>query len=164
MLFAARVSALRLRRSMSTATTEERPPLVMQLIVDGVEASALGWHKGIWMAQAAHASIAAIQCSRNSVNTQEYVSAQNMASMRKLVLQTTPGKKHMTLQQLSMQLLEARQRFEQGDGVEGEEFPTHWLWIEEPEGIPTCLAIAPNRKPAELKRILRTCTLFKDKV
>lgn len=30
---------------------------------------------------------------------------------------------------------------------EGDEFPDHHLWIEQPENIPTCIAIAPNLKP-----------------
>ena len=25
--------------------------------------------------------------------------------------------------------------------------PSYFLWVEQPENIPTCLAVAPNRKP-----------------
>jgi hypothetical protein len=28
-----------------------------------------------------------------------------------------------------------------------EEFPVHTMWVEQPDNIPTCIAIAPNRKP-----------------
>lgn len=81
--------------------------------------------------------------------------------MHKVVLQTpAEGKHKMSLQELS-QRLDAARTEEEGKG-EGEEFPQHYLWIEQPEGIATCLAIAPNRKPAALKKVLRQCTLLKD--
>ncbi|PWN23946.1 hypothetical protein BCV69DRAFT_296252 [Microstroma glucosiphilum] len=44
---------------------------------------------------------------------------------------------------------------------EEEEFPVHTMWIEQPDNIPTCIAIAPNRKPPALKKILNKCALFK---
>ncbi|WFD32988.1 hypothetical protein MSPP1_004045 [Malassezia sp. CBS 17886] len=40
-------------------------------------------------------------------------------------------------------------------------FPPHCLWIEQPENTPTCVAIAPNRKPDALKRVLKKCTLLR---
>ncbi|TKY89426.1 hypothetical protein EX895_001957 [Sporisorium graminicola] len=142
-------------------------PLVMQLIVDGGSPSTLSWPKGPWMAQSAHAAISAIQVSLSSAHTQQYISASNLASMHKVVLQTpASGKAKMDLLQLSTKLTEARKAYEaakeQGEGQEEEEFPQHYLWVEQPENVPTCLAIAPNSKPAALKKILRPCTLLKD--
>lgn len=114
------------------------------------------------MAQAAHAAISAIQISSTSTNTQEYISASNLSSMHKVVLQTPrEGKAKMDLHELSAKLSEARKVYEDAGG-EGEGFPRHYLWVEQPEGLATCLAIAPNRKPAGLKKILRPCTLLKD--
>lgn len=134
----------------------------MQLIVDGEASATLGWPKGPWMAQAAHAAIAALTVSASSPSTAEYVSASNLSSMHKVVLQTPrAGKAKMDLRELSARLTEARSKYEQHQGEE-EEFPMHYLWIEQPENVPTCLAIAPNRKPAALKKILRPCTLLKD--
>lgn len=134
----------------------------MQLIVDGTSPNLTLWPKGPWMAQSAHASIAAIQISSFSASTQEYISPSNLGSMHKVVLQTPrEGKGKMSLEELSARLTEARRSYEEaGEGEE--EFPKHWLWVEQPEGVATCLAIAPNRKPAALKRILRPCTLLKD--
>jgi len=132
----------------------------MQLIVDGSLSTSLNWPKGPWMAQSAHAAIAAIHISSSSPNTQAYLSPENLGSMHKVVLQTpAEGKHKLSLQELAQRLDAART--EQGQ-AEGEEFPQHYLWIEQPEGIATCLAIAPNRKPAALKKVLRQCTLLKD--
>uniref|UniRef100_V5E738 peptidyl-tRNA hydrolase n=2 Tax=Kalmanozyma brasiliensis (strain GHG001) TaxID=1365824 RepID=V5E738_KALBG len=134
----------------------------MQIIVDGSSSDLQSWPKGPWMAQAAHAAIAAIQISSSSPASQEYVSESNLASMHKVVLQTPKeGKAKMSLQDLSEKLSEARKVYEEG-GEQGEEFPKHHLWVEQPEGLATCLALAPNRKPAALKKILRPCTLLKD--
>ncbi|SNX82745.1 uncharacterized protein MEPE_01451 [Melanopsichium pennsylvanicum] len=158
----------------------------MQLIVDGESSTLFKWPKGSWMAQCAHASIAVIQLSLStSILTQEYIHPNNINSMHKVVLQTaSSGKTKMNLVQLSQKLSEVRNKYEEeianrqekvserkgkgeGEGErekqgEEEEFPQHWLWIEQPENIPTCLAIAPNRKPASLRKILRSCTLLKD--
>ena len=72
----------------------------------------------------------------------------------------------MNLLQLSEKLTAARREYEERSkgeqGEEEEEFPQHYLWVEQPENTPTCLAIAPNRKPAALKKVLRSCTLLKD--
>lgn len=60
------------------------------------------------------------------------------------------------LEELSARLSAARTEWEQrkrsrgqGHEEEGEEeeFPVHTMWIEQPDNIPTCIAIAPNRKP-----------------
>ena len=133
----------------------------MQLIIDASSAS-FNWPKGPWMAQSAHAAIAAIQISLSSTNTQEYISASNLDTMHKVVLQTcTTGKAKMDLHELSAKLTEARQAYE-AERPDQDEFPKHYLWMEQPENVPTCLAVAPNRKPTALKKILRSCTLLKD--
>lgn len=40
---------------------------------------------------------------------------------------------------------------------------SHHLWIEQPENIPTCLAVAPNRRDPKVKKALDKsgCRLWK---
>ena len=153
------------------STTQPPPTLVMQLIIDPSHPSASSWPKGPWMVQAAHAATAAITISSSSRSTQDYISAANLSSMHKVVLATAKaGKAKRTLNELSEKLSAERMAWEKAKasaeakgGEEGEqEFPQHYLWIEQPENTATCLAIAPNRKPAALKKLLRSCTLLKD--
>jgi hypothetical protein len=58
--------------------------------------------------------------------------------MRKIVLKTAKG---TSLDDLSAKLDEAR--IASGDAI-----ARHHLWVEQPENIPTVLAIAPNARPA----------------
>ena len=39
----------------------------------------------------------------------------------------------------------------------------HHLWVEQPEDVPTCLALAPNRREARVKKALDKtgCRLWK---
>jgi hypothetical protein len=56
--------------------------------------------------------------------------------MRKVVLQTSEP-----LEELSHRLKAAAE-------LNKDDFPSHHLWIEEPEHIATVLAIAPNTRPS----------------
>ncbi|KOS16223.1 peptidyl-trna hydrolase ii [Malassezia pachydermatis] len=123
-------------------------PLVMQIIVDRDLVKQPEWTTGPLMAQAAHAATAALAESWMHENTRAYVSTDNLPHMHKIVLQTPKG---VTLTALSEQLR----------GVTEPDMPTHYLWTEQPENVPTCLAIAPNRKPACLTQILKKCTLLR---
>lgn len=69
-------------------------------------------------------------------DTRQYISEANLPCMHKIVLQTP---KNMSLTELSTKLYE--------EAAKDASVPPHYLWIEQPENIPTCLAIAPNRKP-----------------
>lgn len=122
---------------MSTSAIQ---PLVMQLIVDR-ELIKSGWTMGPMMAQAAHATTAIIMLSRDRDDTQAYVSDANLPHMHKIVLQTP---KNISLTDLAAQLA----------AETDPAMPPHYLWMEQPENIPTCLAVAPNRKPA-----VRVCLL-----
>ncbi|KAI3628280.1 hypothetical protein CBS14141_002281 [Malassezia furfur] len=124
------------------------PPLVMQLIVDRALIKH-GWTMGPMMAQAAHAATAVLARTADRADTQAYVAPEHLGSMHKIVLQTP---KNTSLVALAAQLEAA------GAG----EVPPYHLWIEKPEHVPTCLAIAPNRKPEALVRILKKCTLLRD--
>lgn len=128
-------------------------------------APASAWGTGPLMAQAAHAAMAVtVRTLSSSRATQAYVAEGNLEGMHKVVLQY-PGKapkkvantdrSASALLELSERLSEGRREWEQrtrqveqqGEGHAEEEFPEHHLWIEQPENLPTCIAIAPNRKP-----------------
>ena len=101
------------------------------------------------MAQGAHAATAILARTWDRVDTQSYIAPENLALMHKIVLQTP---KNVSLAKLSEQLRDAELQTE---------IPPHYLWIEEPEHLPTCLAIAPNSKPEALVQILKKCTLVR---
>lgn len=82
-------------------------------------------------------------------DTKAYVAPEALPTMHKIVLQTP---KNTTLGALAAQLREAEK---------SEPLPPHYLWLEQPENIATCLAMAPNRKPEALTRILKKCTLLR---
>lgn len=105
---------------------------------------------GPMMAQAAHAATAVLVRSLEREDTQAYIAPENLASMHKIVLQTP---KNISLAALAEQLNEV--------GA-ASPLPPHYLWVEEPEHLPTCLAVAPNRKPEALTRVLKKCTLLRD--
>lgn len=139
-----------------TPILESRTPLMMQLIVHRALLTDPGstWTTGPMMAQAAHAATAVtVKTLSTSALTQEYFSEKNLTYMRKVVLQTPSKGALADLAALSAKLTEGRrewmQRRQSQDDTSGDdEFPDHHLWIEQPESVPTCLAIAPNRKPA----------------
>lgn len=82
--------------------------------------------------------------------TREYVSPGQLAHMHKIVLRTPPG---VSLSELSSRLQEARDA--------SDDVPKHYLWVEQPENVPTCLAVAPNRKPDALTQVLKSCSLLR---
>eukprot|EP00195_Chlamydomonas_chlamydogama_P013351 CAMPEP_0202908556 /NCGR_PEP_ID=MMETSP1392-20130828/46469_1 /ASSEMBLY_ACC=CAM_ASM_000868 /TAXON_ID=225041 /ORGANISM="Chlamydomonas chlamydogama, Strain SAG 11-48b" /LENGTH=144 /DNA_ID=CAMNT_0049597953 /DNA_START=119 /DNA_END=553 /DNA_ORIENTATION=+ len=89
----------------------------------------LKWPLGAVVAQACHASTAALWSSRDDEVTNIYCAAENIDHMHKVVLEV---KGETQLQNLSTKLSEA--------GVH------HKLWLEQPENYPTCLATKPYRK------------------
>ncbi|KAK0547197.1 hypothetical protein OC846_004952 [Tilletia horrida] len=157
-------------------TGEERRPLVMQIIIDRSLSKNTAWNRGTLIAQGAHAATAVLAQTWDEQDTREYVSPSNLGAMHKIVLL---GPKTGTLADLSAKLKEAaaaaasesttndKEGGEQDGssriaGAEDEGFPKHHLWIEQPEGIPTAIALAPNRKPAALTKVLNKCSLFRD--
>ncbi|WFD25822.1 hypothetical protein MNAN1_000788 [Malassezia nana] len=100
-------------------------PLVMQLIVDRDLINS-GWTIGPMMAQAAHAAMAILVQSRERPDTQTYVSPEHLPHMHKIVLQTP---KNMSLRDLAGKLAAETH----------EAMPPHYLWVEQPENVPTAL-------------------------
>jgi peptidyl-tRNA hydrolase len=84
----------------------------------------LKWPTGALIAQACHASTAAIHESAGEADTVAYL--RDLANMHKIVLEAGSAE---ALHETSTALAAA--------GV------AHKLWIEQPEAIPTCLASRP---------------------
>lgn len=138
-----------------TAESSTTPtPLVMQLIVEPSLIADPHWSLGPMMVQAAHATSAVLAQTASHSNTREYLSDGNLPNMRKVVLKaptSKAGSDGSSLRKLSEQLAEGMRIAKQArvdDGDERDAFPGHHLWIEQPEGVATVLAIAPNTRPS----------------
>ncbi|KAH9889447.1 peptidyl-tRNA hydrolase II [Cubamyces lactineus] len=131
---------------MSSAPTPAQQPLVMQIIVRRDLLDAEGWGVGPLMAQVAHATSAVLHETRERQDTQAYL--EGLKNMRKVVIQTND--------QASIERLA---------GLLSTMDPPvpHHLWIEQPENVPTCLALAPNRRESRIKKALDKtgCRLWK---
>ncbi|KAF8575223.1 peptidyl-tRNA hydrolase II [Ramaria rubella] len=134
---------------MSSIPSDKLPdpqPLTMQIIVRRDLLDAEGWGIGPLLAQAAHAATAVLHSARDLEDTKEYLS--DLKIMRKVVLQTA---NESSLVKLTTLLSAADPPI------------SHYLWMEQPENIPTCLALAPNRRDARIKKTLDKagCRLWK---
>ncbi|KAI0827943.1 peptidyl-tRNA hydrolase II [Trametes gibbosa] len=120
-------------------------PLVMQIVVRRDLLDVEGWGVGPLMAQVAHATSAVLHETRERSETQMYLA--DLKNMRKVVLQTVD---QSTLQRLASLL------------AESDPPVPHHLWVEQPENVPTCLALAPNRRESKIKKALdkARCRLF----
>ena len=94
----------------------------------GTPSNPLGWPLGPLVAQGAHAATAALTqaLSSGSEHARRYCSAENVGSMRKVVLEVEDERR---LRAMAERLAAA------GVG--------HWLWVEQPEGYATALATWP---------------------
>nr|XP_020471035.1 putative peptidyl-tRNA hydrolase PTRHD1 [Monopterus albus] len=115
--------------------------LVQYVVVRSDLVHNLSWNLGAVITQACHAATAAIQLHYSDPDTQRYLA--ELDSMHKVVLGVPD---EAALSGLSKSLTEA--------GV------SHKLWIEQPENIPTCLALKPYPKEA-VQPLLRKFKLFK---
>jgi len=122
------------------------PPLVMQIVVRRDLLDTEGWGVGPLMTQVAHATAAILHETRELPDTQLYLG--DLLNMRKAVLQVADER---SLRRLSELL-----------GLTTPAVPHH-LWVEQPENIPTCLAITPNRRDNKIKKALDKagCRLWK---
>jgi peptidyl-tRNA hydrolase len=87
----------------------------------------LKWPTGALVAQGAHAAVAAVWATRAAADTVAY--CDDVDHMHKV-----------TLEAGSAEALETVATALAGAGV------PHKLWVEQPEGVPTCLATAPGRR------------------
>ncbi|EPQ55174.1 peptidyl-tRNA hydrolase II [Gloeophyllum trabeum ATCC 11539] len=120
-----------------TAASESPPPQVMQIVVRRDLLDAEGWGFGPLMAQVAHATAAVLHETRDRPETVEYL--ENLKEMRKAVLQTA---NEDSLTKLATLLSSSTPPV------------PHHLWVEQPENVPTCLALAPNRRESPIKKAL----------
>ncbi|OJT05455.1 hypothetical protein TRAPUB_3725 [Trametes pubescens] len=110
-----------------------QPALVMQIIVRRDLLDAEGWGVGPLMAQVAHATSAVLHETRERPETQAYLG--NLKNMRKTANQAS-------IERLASLLAAC------------EPPVPHHLWVELPENIPTCLALAPNLREPKIKKAL----------
>ncbi|XP_032828135.1 putative peptidyl-tRNA hydrolase PTRHD1 [Petromyzon marinus] len=115
--------------------------LVQYVVVLGDLQSGLGWPLGALVAQACHACTAALHLYYAEADTQRYLG--DLDSMHKVVLQADDKD---ALTQLSEKLT-----------VENIQ---HKLWVEQPENIPTCLALRPYPKE-QVHHLLKKFKLLK---
>ncbi|KII95616.1 hypothetical protein PLICRDRAFT_34536 [Plicaturopsis crispa FD-325 SS-3] len=128
-------------------TSGEQGHLVMQIVVRRDLLDAQGWGVGPLMAQVAHAATAVLHETGDRPETIAYLA--DLKEMHKVVLQTSD---ESSLRKLSM-LLEASS---------SSPIPHH-LWIEQPENVPTCIALSPNRREKPVRKALDKagCRLWK---
>ncbi|KAK7907732.1 hypothetical protein WMY93_016344 [Mugilogobius chulae] len=115
--------------------------LVQYVVVRSDLVHSLSWPLGAVITQACHAATAAIHLHYTDPDTQSYL--QELDSMHKVVLGAPD---EAALSGLSQSLTQA--------GV------LHKLWIEQPENIPTCLALKPYPKDT-VHPLLKKFKLFK---
>uniref|UniRef100_A0A7S0D2N0 peptidyl-tRNA hydrolase n=1 Tax=Amorphochlora amoebiformis TaxID=1561963 RepID=A0A7S0D2N0_9EUKA len=125
------------QRNCATQASEINP--IVQYIVVRRD---LGWGTGPLMAQACHASTAAIWMSKDSESTLEYL--EDLDNMHKVILSAKNEKA----------LAKVARNLEQG----GVGFK---LWIEQPENIMTALATFPRHRD-EIKPHTKGLQLFRD--
>ncbi|XP_068867981.1 putative peptidyl-tRNA hydrolase PTRHD1 [Aphelocoma coerulescens] len=99
------------------------------------------WPLGAVVAQGCHAALAAAHAYRERPDTAAYL--EQGGAMRTVVLEAPDEASLMDLEQILRE-----------KGVE------HLLWTEQPEGIPTCLALRPYPKD-QVQRHLRNFKLLK---
>uniref|UniRef100_A0A8C6UI47 peptidyl-tRNA hydrolase n=1 Tax=Neogobius melanostomus TaxID=47308 RepID=A0A8C6UI47_9GOBI len=115
--------------------------LVQYVVVRSDLVHKLSWPLGAVITQACHAATAALHLHYTDPDTQRYL--EELDSMHKVVLGAPD---ETALNGLSQTLTQA--------GV------LHKLWIEQPENIPTCLALKPYPKDT-VQPLLKKFKLFK---
>ncbi|XP_026088697.1 putative peptidyl-tRNA hydrolase PTRHD1 [Carassius auratus] len=126
---------------MATLSSGSSRRLVQYVIVRSDLIHTLSWPLGAVITQACHAATAAIHLHYSDSDTQEYLA--ELDSMHKVVLQAPD---EASLSALASSLLEKD--------------IAHKLWMEQPENIPTCLALKPYPKDA-VQPFLKKFKLFK---
>ncbi|XP_026485362.1 putative peptidyl-tRNA hydrolase PTRHD1 [Vanessa tameamea] len=101
----------------------------------------LGWSVGALVAQACHASTAALHIFKEDEHTIQYLN--DLDNMHKVVLEV-PNEE--SLKKTAEKLRE--------NSI------SHKLWIEQPENIPTCIALKPYPKE-EVKKYVNKFKLYK---
>ncbi|KAK7150986.1 hypothetical protein R3I93_012047 [Phoxinus phoxinus] len=126
---------------MATPSGGTSKRLIQYVIVRSDLIHGLSWPLGAVITQACHAATAAIYLHYSDPDTQEYLA--ELDSMHKVVLQAPD--------EASLSTLSSTLR---------EKDIAHKLWMEQPENIPTCLALKPYPKET-VQPFLKKFKLFK---
>ncbi|EGN92753.1 hypothetical protein SERLA73DRAFT_79321 [Serpula lacrymans var. lacrymans S7.3] len=117
------------------------------------------WGVGPLMAQVAHAATAVLHETRTRPETIAYLS--DLKNMRKVVLQAPDLPSLLKLSSLLSAPSPAPapasnppSSMATGTIDQPTQAIPHHLWVEQPENIPTCLALAPNRREKPVRRAL----------
>ncbi|KAF8822899.1 Peptidyl-tRna hydrolase PTH2 domain-containing protein [Cardiosporidium cionae] len=132
-------SASPVEQSENLPSTED--PIIQYILIRKDLLEALKWPVGAIIAQACHASVAAITANLSDNEVVAYLNRQD--NMRKVVLAVNS---ETELRKFSAKLAEKNVQ--------------HKLWIEQPEGIPTCIATKPIRK-CVIKTAFKGLALFR---
>ena len=127
------------------------------------------WPVGSVVAQACHASLAVIWENRADASVAAYLSPENIASMHKVTKEVRRGATSVRRQRPSLdrpppprsapqvkgepQLLTLAEKL-RAEGV------VHKLWVEQPENIPTAIALKPYPR-SHVAHLLKKYQLFK---
>ncbi|XP_060025726.1 adenylate cyclase type 3 isoform X8 [Lagenorhynchus albirostris] len=133
--------AFKLCGKMAAAGAE--PQILVQYLVlrKDLSQAPFSWPAGALVAQACHAATAALHIHRDHPHTAAYL--RELGRMRKVVLEAPD---ETTLKLLAEML--------QQKNID------HKLWVEQPENIPTCIALRPYPKE-EVNQYLKKFRLFK---
>ncbi|KAJ1819336.1 hypothetical protein LPJ60_003826 [Coemansia sp. RSA 2675] len=101
----------------------------------------LNWPLGSVVSQGSHAAVAAIHKFREDERVKEYLS--DVDGMHKVVLET---KNEASLVKVA-------------DSLKQQDIP-YYLWVEQPENTPTCLATVPVMR-SDLGDALKRCSLLR---
>ncbi|KAL8591736.1 hypothetical protein ACOMHN_032278 [Nucella lapillus] len=115
--------------------------IVQYVVVRGDLIKVQKWPLGALIAQACHASSAAIHLFYSAQDTQQYLA--DLDRMHKIVLE---AKDEASLSELAKALTSSE--------------IDHKLWVEQPENYPTCLATRPYPKDA-VQQYFKQFKLFK---
>ncbi|XP_004686453.1 PREDICTED: putative peptidyl-tRNA hydrolase PTRHD1 [Condylura cristata] len=133
--------AFLLGRKMAASSAE--PQILVQYLVlrKDLSQAPFSWPSGALVAQACHAATAALHVHRDHPHTQAYL--RELERMRKVVLEAP---NETTLKELAETL--------QQKNID------HMLWLEQPENVPTCIALRPYPKE-DVSQYLKKFRLFK---
>ncbi|KAI9639115.1 uncharacterized protein MKK02DRAFT_39393 [Dioszegia hungarica] len=139
---------------MASSASQDGPKptgLVMQIILRRDLLTEHGWPVGPLLAQSAHAATAVLHLHRDHPDVKRYLEGDDGRGWEVMRKVTYEVPDEAALRGLGAKL----------DGLTPK--LSHHLWIEQPECIPTALAIIPNKRPKQLKKAMEEagCELFK---
>lgn len=129
------------KHPLSTTTSETSDDIKESIVQYILVRKDLNWTTGALIAQACHASIASISNSHNSPHTKSYLD--HLENMHKIILRADNVE----------DLMDVEKKLKEMN-------ISHYLWIEKPENIPSCLAVSPQPKSL-VQSIFKHLKLFK---